>query len=243
MATIEEILSQRSDLSTFLVHLTKDNGSTPAYDILKAILQSQKIEARSPFGQALKALGDAHLPKDSQNCVCFTETPLVHLRLLLGTIDGRQVNLQPYGIAIPKKVGRKASVNPVWYLDMTPNAPGWLTIPFNQIIKDAIANNAAVPFDQHPIAQLAPFIEQMGTWSKSKSRKEFWWEREWRKRGDFTIPHRVIVVAPEEKHAELKQFIDGIGTYSPTIKLIDASWSLEQIIGGLAGFQPADLGL
>lgn len=240
VAKIEEILSQRSDLSTFLVHLTKRSGASSGFDILKQILADQQIEARSPFGQAVDPLRKAGLPLMSQRCVCFTETPLVHVRLLLGAIDGRRTTLEPYGIALPKKVGRRASVNPVWYIDMTPGAPDWLSVPWNQLIDDAIAGHAELPFDRHPVAKLAPFVEQMGTWPNR--RKEFWWEREWRKLGDFTLPGRLIVIAPESDHDELCAFVEAL-ELDLQISLLDASWSLEQIIGGLAGFSPGDLGL
>lgn len=241
MANIKEILSQRSDLSTFLVHMTKDVKALKAPDVLKAILKSGKIEARNPFGPAVNELKAAKISTASQNCVCFTETPLLHLRLLLGEIEGRAVRLRPYGIAMPKKVGRSKSVNPIWYLDQTPGAPEWLGKAWAPLITVAIKNHAKQPFDKNPISKLTPFIEQMGTWPTKGTMKEFWWEREWRKRGDFFLPSRVIVIAPELEHGDFRRFIDELGTISAV--LIDASWSLEQIIGGLAGFEATDLGL
>jgi hypothetical protein len=47
---------------------------------------------------------------------------------MLGQIEGRSVQLEPYGIAITKKLGRKGGVNPVWYLDMTPGHAGLRTM-------------------------------------------------------------------------------------------------------------------
>lgn len=248
MPKIEDILSQRSDLSTFLVHLTKDSATKdgmamPAVEALKRILQSGEVQARNSFGHAVSKLRAAKMSLISQRCVCLTETPLVHLRLLLGEIEGRKVPLKPYGIALPKKIGRLSGINPVWYLNMTPGAKGgWLSEPWNKLIDEAIANHTTVPFDQSSIAKLTPFIEQMGTWSAT-SRKEFWWEREWRKLGKLELPQRFIVIAPEKVHGSLRTYIDGQGKYSPNMPLIDANWSLEQIIGGLAGFAPPDLGL
>lgn len=90
-------------------------------------------------------------------------------------IDGRAVQLQPYGIALPKKMGRSMGVNPVWYLDMSPGPHEWLTNPFNALIESAID---AGKFDESDIAKLAPFVEQMGTNRARTFRKEFWWERE-----------------------------------------------------------------
>lgn len=48
----------------------------------------------------LPRLERANLPTESQNCVCFTETPLEHVSLLLGKIGDRNCEFKPYGIAI-----------------------------------------------------------------------------------------------------------------------------------------------
>lgn len=240
MTTIDEILSQRSDLSTFLVHLTKQTEEYSAKEVLTKILADRTIKARSPFGQAISQLKPTKIRTDSQRCVCFTETPLAHLKLLTGTIELRQVKLEPYGIALPKKLGRKGGANPVWYLDMTPGAPEWLPPAINEIIGQAIAKGDTKEFEEHPISKIAPFIEQMGTWEGRK--KEFWWEREWRKRGDFSLPQRIIVIAPEAEHEEIKVTIEA-HDYHKRTSLIDADWSLEQVIGRLAGFSTADLSL
>lgn len=50
---IKELLARRSDLSTFLVHLTRDYESMSARDNLKSIVSDRVIEARNPFGSAL----------------------------------------------------------------------------------------------------------------------------------------------------------------------------------------------
>jgi hypothetical protein len=49
---IHTIISRRSDLSTFVVHLTRDEDNQSAKEKLKSIVQSWTIEARSPFGAA-----------------------------------------------------------------------------------------------------------------------------------------------------------------------------------------------
>lgn len=239
MATIQEVLAQRTDLSSFLVHLTRERGGVSAKECLKSILSAGKVEARSPFGMAYRALAAANLSNASQRCVCFTETPLVHLPVLAEDIEGRQVKLAPYGLAIPRRVGRAAGINPVWYLDATPGHT-WLTNPVNDLVKKAVLSNGQVPFEQSEVARLAPFLEQMGTWENSK--KEFWWEREWRKVGDYHLPVRFIVIAPADEHAELKAHIDSLEDHLYKTPMISADWSLEQIIGRLAGFNMDELG-
>jgi hypothetical protein len=79
---ITDLLARRTDLSTFLVHLTRvADGRTAKQNLLK-IIETNTLEARSPFGTAVQALQQAKLSTDSQRGVCFTETPLEHVSLL-----------------------------------------------------------------------------------------------------------------------------------------------------------------
>lgn len=227
---IADVVARRSDLSTFLVHLTRDgNEGDSAESRLRTILSSGVLEARSVFGSFKQHEAKLTEPAvASQKCVCFTETPLEFTQLLLEQISYRDVVFRPYGIAIPKKLARKKGVNPIWYLDMTPGHD-WLTKPI-EVLVEAAMNTEAV--EQQPIAKLAPFFDWMGTWPRADdipSRKEFWWEREWRHRGDFSLPNRVIAIAPESDHPSLR-------TLRPNTTFVDASWSLEQMIARLAGF-------
>src|SRR4051794_30634633 len=74
---INALLNRRSDLSTFVVHLTKDgDDGTTAHDNLVAILTDNTIEARTPRGW-ISGLTDAQ--KRSAKVVCFSETPLEHV--------------------------------------------------------------------------------------------------------------------------------------------------------------------
>jgi len=65
--------------------------------------------------------------------------------------------------------------------------------------------------------------------------KEFWWEREWRCRGDFRLPERVLIICPE---ADITNF-EGIVECKVGVSaaFIDPDWGLEQIIARLAGFR------
>lgn len=166
---------------------------------------------------------------DSQKVVSFTETPLQHLYLMLETVDdlNRNIQMEPYGIALTKALARASGINPVWYVDITPGH-NWLTTPLNNLIDSAIESG----FARSDVSSLTPFIEQMGT--GQGYRKEFWWEREWRHCGHFRFPHRVIVIAPEEEHDD---FDDAF--HYPCV---DAKWGLEEIIARLSGFGVADVG-
>jgi hypothetical protein len=230
---IDDLLARRTDLSTFLVHLTRTTPEGSAEEKLKGIFDKYKIIARSPFGSAVKPLQKKSLATDCQRAVCFTETPMEHIALLTEQIEGRDCHFEPYGIAITKMQGRSRGVNPVWYVDITPGHT-WLTRPINELIGDAITSGS---FEKSPIAMIAPFIEQMGSGDGYK--KEFWWEREWRHIGDFTLPCPVIGLCPMDRFQEFESIKE---RWHEQVKFVDPRWSLERIIGHLAGIQHSDLG-
>lgn len=225
---IRELLSRRSDLSTFIVHLTRrtEDGNSPRQN-LKLILEGLTIEARNAFGPAASLLRG--LDRRSQECVSFSETPLEHLHCLTREIPKRRYKLSPYGLAFTKQTARLRSVNPVWYVDITAGHD-WLMVPINKMIKKEVQHRKK--FRKSPLALFAPFIEQMGT--GPGYRKEFWWEREWRHRGDFHffLEDVVIGLAPESRIEAFEQFSKKLGRKVP---FVDPKWSLERIIAHLAG--------
>lgn len=240
MVDIAELVSRRTDLSTFLVHLSRNQDAQSARDGLLSIIRSGRLEARSSFGQAASKLRGDAAGLATQKCVCFTETPLEHVHLLLQDIDGREFRFGPYGLALPKRLGRQLGVNPVWYLDITPAlGHNWLTNPLNRIVDAAIA---AGNFATSDIARLTPFVEQMGTRRDANGalvyRKEFWWEREWRHSGDLMLPPRFMILCPEAEHAAIQMELGHLANGRP---LVDPNWGLEKIIANLAGFQSAEV--
>ncbi len=64
-----------------------------------------------------------------------------------------------------------------------------------------------------------------------------WGARHRRRRhvGDFHLNMRFIVICPEEDYDE------GTDSLLPKMPFIDPDWSLEQIIGKLAGFKSEDI--
>ncbi|MFZ5863163.1 MAG: hypothetical protein ACOYXR_10035 [Nitrospirota bacterium] len=184
------------------------------------------------MGQAVKRLEQKNATSNTQRCVSFSETPLEFVHLLVGAIEGRRCAFEPYGIAIPKRLGRGKGINPVWYIDISPGHD-WLTVPFNTLIDAAIDTGQ---FDATDIGRLSPFVEQMGTGSSYV--KEFWWEREWRHCGDFALPDRVICLCPEAEIPEIQTVVQAAGDDAA---FLDPYWSLEEIISHLAGFAENDV--
>jgi Putative abortive phage resistance protein AbiGi, antitoxin len=230
---IQYLLARRSDLSTFVVHLTRqmEDGQSPGAN-LRSILSGQKIEARTAFGPANSKLQSSK-DRQSQNCVSFSETPLEHLYCLVQKIPKRRFRLSSYGLAFTKMKARQLGVNPVWYVDITPGHD-WLMKPINAVIEREIVRRKR--FRKSPLAQIAPFIEQMGS-GLGKSgygyRKEFWWEREWRHRGDFhfSLSDVALGLAPERRIDTFEKFTDRLGR---GILFVDPKWGLEKIIAHLA---------
>jgi len=249
MATIEDLLHRRNDLSTFVVHFTRDTPPSSAYENLLSILTGWCLRASNTYGMA-KNLAD-RFPEvaATQRTVCFTETPLEHAWMMCSDIDNREVQFNGYGVAFTKTFARRRGANPVWYLDITPGRD-WLTNPINQMVREA--EEAASPggstpdtagLSEAPILRLTPFIEQMGRPGAAGRRKEFWWEREWRHVGElhFTPNDIVVVFAPETAHAALQNALAADANYIDRMpKIIDANWGLERMIGVLAGV--TDLG-
>jgi len=100
--------------------------------------------------------------------------------------------------------------------------------------------NSEAKFGDMHIAKLAPFIEQMGH-QLGSYRKEFWWEREWRKVGNFCLPNRYLIIAPQAEHASMLAVANDGG--DKRASAIDANWGLEEIIGRLAGFKDDEVGV
>jgi Putative abortive phage resistance protein AbiGi, antitoxin len=252
MPTIEDLLHRRSDLSTFLVHFTRDTDTPPrsARDKLLCILRTRRLQARSSYGMGAELAARFPQVAATQKVVCFTETPLEHAWMMCQQIEGRTVQFDGHGIAFTKTFARRTGANPVWYLDIT-RGHDWLTEPIRELLEQAVDD--ATPEDEAdpdpewlvdaPILRLTPFVEQMGT--PAEIRKEFWWEREWRHVGDlrFTTDDIVVVFAPQAEHDWLwEQLVDGPDYPGGTLAFVDAHWGLERMIGALAGIPDDNLG-
>lgn len=68
-----------------------------------------------------------------------------------------------------------------------------------------------------------------------------YYRREWRCIGNFSLPTRYLVIAPEADHEQLKEHMLEWLPRPGKIKLIDAFWGLETMIARLAGYPPEDL--
>jgi Putative abortive phage resistance protein AbiGi, antitoxin len=256
MARIEDLLHRRTDLSTFLVHLTRATGTTARENLIAMITGGDEgvmaIKARSAFGPGRdydKYLGDVA----TQKVVCFTETPLEHIWMMLENIEGRSTQFEPWGLATTKTAARKAGCSPVWYTNKS--AERWDKNPgkyVRRMIEEAVTRSKQTNGDidcallqAEPVFRITPFIEEMGH-SMEGVPKEFWWEREWRHVGDFSLgfPSRIVaILAPEGEHdslrAEMENSASGKWLERP---IIDPHWGLERMISAMSRVNPKYLG-
>ncbi|VXC09844.1 abortive infection system antitoxin AbiGi family protein [Aeromicrobium sp. 9AM] len=247
---IEDLLQRRTDLSTFLIHLTRKTKNFDARSNLLGILREHAIIARTELGMAQTYATQLDGTAATQRVVCFTETPLEHAWMMTREIENRQRSFAPYGVVFTKTTCRRRSCNPVWYLDITPGHD-WLTPPINELVKMAVENSTVKKgqidngvLAAQPIFRLTPFIEQMG--KPLEVRKEFWWEREWRHAGDFSFSPRsvVAVLAPRSEHGSLETEIAALDERwkKRKVPLLDPEWGLERMIAALARIDEDDAG-
>lgn len=233
---IREVLNRRNDLSTFVVHLTRDSNERDADANLRSIIDSCTLRATTPFGWATSQDEASDPAKQTQRCVCFSETPLEHIYSMVANILGRSVRLKPYGVAFTKIRARQKGVNPVWYVDMSPGRTWTIASSLDAMRAQAVDDG----FHAHPAANIFPFMKPMGTWPDS--RREFWWEREWRHQGhmSFGLLEVALWLCPEHQisgyEALLQSRFDAQGLPGSP-KCIDPTWGLEQIIAHLADQQ------
>jgi hypothetical protein len=250
MPSIEEVLNRRADLSTFVVHLSRDHDGSTAAENLRSIIKTHRIEARSAMGWAqsghfgtppIEEIG--HTP---QRTVSFSETPLEHVYSLVANIP-RQIELRPYGLAFTKITVRRRGANPVWYVDRSAGAAhGWVVAKaIDSLCRRALAEPEGEIAPE--IGTILPFFDVMATWGADRQ-KEFWWEREWRHVGDFTfdLRHVALWLSPQEEHPDFEELLrseweaEGYPTVSTPV-FVDPSWSLERIIAKLVRLGPGDV--
>lgn len=170
--------------------------------------------------------------------------------MMIRDIEKRSIQFKPYGVVFTKTTCSRTGCNPVWYLDMSLGSHDWLTRAVDRLVarvkEESRSGRAIDPtllIDQD-ILQLTPFIEQMG--NPAGVRKEFWWEREWRHKGDFKFRPRQVVaaLAPESEHGRLESEIDDISQSwkRRRLAILDPNWGAERMIAALARVPEEDWG-
>ncbi len=220
----QDIKELREDLSPFLIHLTRNGGYKRWADIyelqqddickidarssLESILQTNNLEAKSPFGYfnfkiAYKGKNQDSKIKRAWLCsVCFTETPVDYIYIQCEKIQSRKFNFAPYGLAFFESSVREAKGNPVMYFESS-----------NNFIRSALDMIPILP-NCKDFASLMVLYEGFGEhwYSYDAPEIDFRWEREWRVRGDFNFDPKKDVafgICPQEEIKTFEALVDG----------------------------------
>lgn len=182
---IKEILKSRPDLSSDLIHLTREYDGHQAKDNLISILNSGTIEARNV---------DFYLHKDLPSewssdfkVLSLTETPLNQIKNIININFKRKIRLEPFGLVFLKSDLLKVGAAPVQYLYQE-NQRAFYRELFQRYIEDEKIYEGIHVF---------PFLKGI------HEREDFHWEREWKKRGDLKLDTlKFVVLVPSVEVAE-----------------------------------------
>lgn len=207
--TKDEFLDKKRDYSPLLVHLTRDDELFSAKEVLTQILDQQTLRAYNHFCLFSKSLvesGDSEL-QNQFKVVCFTETPIDQIDILLADVWGRKIKLDSFGLVFKKDYIKKYGGNPVFYITKKIARPLW------GIYDDEITNDVS-----KLLALVTLYDEKM----------DFHWEREWRIIGDFSFELTQVYcdLCPKDNIQEFEN------SYFP-IKFISPHWGINKILDKL----------
>jgi len=219
---VNDILHFRSDISPFLVHLTRSLEPMDAKKRLRRIIDSRTLIAgdslvsHATYGYRIGDL-DAESKRRLFSAICFTETPLTEMHCVL-EIAGREVDLEPYGLVFLKDRLMKRGVSPVLYLN---NAQG---------DKDAVVRglDQLIDANREVAEAILPLIAVFGrqlqsVYSRFPPRREvdFRWEREWRYPAsagklEFAENDVFVGLCPHEEIDDFESRWQGVNFIDPT---------------------------
>lgn len=213
--TIDEVRQLRGDLSTWLVHLTKNNlfidsSGRPTWvsakDCLEKIVSSDVVKALKPIGQFNYQKWYSKVNPNDLKAVSFTETPLNEIFLFVG-IKYKALQFSSYGLVFNREeLARSPSyAAPVLYFSQPEGDPKFLNV-FNQL-------------EQKHLADFRDVLYLFDKFGKTYQNKDynFMWEREWRIKGDFSNIRKYIKfgLCPEADISIFEKKFQGITFVDP----------------------------
>lgn len=204
---------EREDISRFLVHLTRDYEGSSSKDNLLKILHDKTIYARNAHCLVMHKIKDmsfSDILQEKFNTVCFTETPLTQIKQLVSKIEGRRIQLKPYGLIFWKEDLFEKGSSPAIYI----NAKGtsisnFLLDEFDSIFQDVRTLKRLKKLEADHYLNIIHYYSLINV---VKDKHDFMWEREWRHHGDFKFYYRDIVAIiakdPEKFEKECKKSLN-----------------------------------
>jgi len=210
----EEFLSRKRDFSPLLVHLTREDEISSAKDVLDKILDEKTLRAYNHFfmySPNLKSQNDSL--KNKFKVVCFTETPIDQIDILLNKVTGKNFKPDHYGLVFKKEYIRQKDGNPVFYVTKKIARPLW-----DSLYKPHVEGEKQAPEKICKLLALVTVCEEGN---------DFHWEREWRIVGDLTFELTDIYcgLCPEEY---ISYFENKHG-----VTFIDPHWGINKILDKL----------
>lgn len=235
-----ETPANRDDLSRFLVHLTRDCDDRTAQSNLVNILKEKTIEARNAHCLVMHKIQNSNFSdvlKRKFNTVCFTETPLTQIKHICRDIQGRKIQLKPYGLVFWKDKLFQNGASPAVYI----NAKGtsisrYLLDEFDLIFKQVKTFKSLRKQEKDHYSNIVHYYSLINV---VKDKHDFLWEREWRHHGDFKFKYRDIVAIIAENPDSFDRFCQkhlSVGQYKYVEKLplINPNWTYEELLEELA---------
>lgn len=143
--------------------------------------------------------------------VCFTETPIQQIGVILDKSIKTRFNPKPYGLVFTKEYIRENGGNPVFYVTLKIAHPLW-----QFLYQPYVEGKENVPDDLCKLLALVTKCEK-GT--------DFHWEREWRIVGNlkFNLSEVYCGLCPENETAYFEQMY-------PPVKFISPTWDYNKIL-------------
>lgn len=221
----EEFLNKKRDYSPFLVHLTKEAIDTlgepcaSAKDVLDEILRVKTLKAFNHFFLYSRNLDsqDASLVEKFK-VVCFTETPLNQIDVLLHRVCGRNFKPDPYGLVFKKEYIREKGGNPVFYVTKKIARPLW-----DSLYEPHVEGKEQTSEKICKLLALVTVCDEGNDWH---------WEREWRIVGNlvFNLSDIYCGLCPEGDipYFENKYSLNFISPYWGINKILDKLVNLSK---------------
>ena len=209
------IKRKKDELSTFLVHLTRNTeNERTAKENLIDIICGRMIEPRNAKGLFYSMDEVRHQVRS----VCFNESTLGDIKNMVGKFSGRGIELSSYGLVFSREFLIQKGANPVFYVNTYANDER------KRLLMETIKN---LPSDKQRV--IAPYIDIFGWTGEENKIYDFHWEHEWRYSGNFTFEWKDVIfgLCEDEYIDELEQL------FEQEIRFISPFMSLEEIVGRL----------
>lgn len=214
LVPLEVFLDKKRDFSPFLVHLTRSDGNKSAKEVLSSILNDRALKAKKPWFIYYKNV----LKPENANMqsyfyvVCFTETPLDQIEVLLQPLKGRwtQHQPEPYGLVFEKSFIKEHGGNHVFYMTKE------------------IAEPLSDLYDKQKTQVNSKECRLLALTSLCEKKNDWHWEREWRIVGNLGFDYNDIFcgLCPESDIAYFENKYEGV-------KFISPDWGINKILDNL----------